>query len=368
VENSQGTEVFVEDGKIHAQPRSHFTEATVNNGANFSADLEAFTGDIVVNGYFFTARGFTAPGRVVVLEDTGGAVQIEDMTINGDLDISTQTQVSIVDTRVSGSAQLQASRPYFFSGLYRVSIAHDLIVSGTPQADSFSMRGGVVHGKTLIRTAGGRDQVKLEEIQFEGSTTVNTGSGVDSINTSGNEFAKRLVINGSRHADFINSRNDSFSGKTYLKGGSGKDSFSIESPTVWGTDDFFSRFHILGEGGVDNYEMTEARFTGDRFSVSARRSVWEPVSEDESLAVNLANATYFPAGGMPIHVAHDGDRRYVVTYPVRAESFFESGRPRLLVNLDLGIVSFLPRDGGRTRPVEFTDLELEPGWWNNLPS
>ena len=368
VDNSQGTELFVEGGNIHAQPRSNFTQATVNGGANFSVNLDDFTGDIIVDGYFFYARGFTTPGRIVVQEDTSGFVQLDDMTVSGDLEVATQTEVSIVDTRVHGSASIRASRAYFISGLYRVSIAQDLIVSGTRQADSFSMTGGVVHGKTLIRTAGGRDIVKLDDIQFEGPTTVNTGSGVDTINSSENEFAKRLVFNGSKNTDFINSRDDSFSGNSYLKGGSGNDNFSIESPTVWGTDDFFSRFTIRGDGGDDSYEMTEPRFTEDRLSVSARRSVWEPQSEDEARAIALANSTYPASGGMPIHLSLDGDRRYVVTYPVRAERFFDSGRPRMLVDLNLGTVNWLPPSGGRSRPVEFTDLELEPDWWKDLPS
>ena len=78
VDNSQGTELFVEGGNIHAQPRSSFTQATVNGGANFSVNLDDFTGDIIVDGYFFYARGFTAPGRIVVQEDTSGFVQIDD--------------------------------------------------------------------------------------------------------------------------------------------------------------------------------------------------------------------------------------------------------------------------------------------------
>lgn len=368
VENSQGTELTVEGGRIHAQPRSNFTQATVNGGANFSASLGDFTGDIIVDGYFFTARGFTTPGRLVIQEGTNGVVLVDDMTVTGDLEVATQTEMSIVDTRVHGSANIVASRSFFFSGLYRVTVGQDLVVSGSLGFERFRMNGGVVHGKTLIRTGGGPDIVELEGIQFEGPTTVNTGSGVDYISSSDNEFAQRLVFNGSRQKDHINSRNDSFSGFSYLKGGSGEDSFTIESPTVWGTDNFFSRFNILGEGGDDSYEMTDARFTEDRFSVSARRSVWQPQSEDESLAIALANSEYNAGGGMPIDLLHEGSRRYVVTYPVRAEKFFESGRLKLRVDLNLGTVSFLPPDGGRSRPVEFTDLELDADWWEDLPS
>ena len=368
VENSQGTELTVEEGRIHAQPRSHFTQATVNGGANFSASLDDFTGDIIVDGYFFTAKGFTTPGRLIVQEDTRGFVQLDDMTVTGDLEVATQTEMSIADTRIHGSANIVASKAFFLSGLYRVTVGQDLIVSGTLGFERFRMSGGVVHGKTLIRTGGGRDIVDVEGIQFEGPTTVHTGSGVDHINSSDNEFAKRVVFNGSRQKDFINSRDDSFSGFSYFKGGSGEDSFSIESPTVWGTDDFFSRFNILGEGGEDSYEMTDARFTEDRFSVSARRSVWEPQSEDEKQAIALANSAYSARGGIPIHIQHVGGRSYQLTYPVRAERFFKTGRPKMLVNLETGYVDFQPGSGGRERPVEFNDLELEDGWWNDLPS
>lgn len=368
VENSQGTEVFVEDGRIHAQPRSNFTQATVNGGANFSADLDEFTGDIIVDGYFFSARGFTTPGSLVVKEETGGVVSIDDMTVTGDLEVATQTQISMADTRINGSAELQASLAWFYSGLYRVSIAGDLTVSGSAKTEAFTMSDGVVHGKTLIRMHGSGDRISIDGVQFEGSVTVNTGSGADFIDTSNNEFAKRLIVNGGRHTDSIESENDSFSGLTRLRGGSGNDSFSIQSPTVWGTDDFFSRFTILGEGGSDTYEMENARFTKDRFSVGARRSVWEPQSEDEAQAISLANSLYPARGGMPVDLANLGNGQFVATYPVRAESFFQSGRPKVRVDLQNGTVNFLPPSGGRSRPVEFTDLELEDGWWNNLPS
>ena len=123
---------------------------------------------------------------------------------------------------------------------------------------------------------------------------------------------------------------------------------------------------VFVEGGRV-YAQPRSHFT-DRFSVRKRRFLWEPRDGDEAQAISLANSHYPTRGGIPIHVVSEGSGKYLVTYPIRAERFFQSGRPRVRVDLERRTVDFLPASGGRSRPVEFTDLELQDGWWNDLPS